>query len=260
MSISVRDLPASERRKLVVLGVAANMSNRRIAKALQMSEGTVRRDIKILTGALPHGTPKVRAQILSSEPVPSVPGPPAPVVPKPLSLQVPPLVAAPSNPVQAKSKPTPAHAARQLSRRLLTAKSLPPRPDKLPRISDRTPEKPKVDALLEVLQSSKLGQELSRLNNGQTDAVGSTVPKHLRYGRKLIDGLSTEGKGLTQLLDLTKPDIRRRQGPSLPDTNLPDTKFLAHWLARWIAATIPNDAPRQTTFLRTLQQWIRLPR
>lgn len=102
--------------------------------------------------------------------------------------------------------------------------------------------------MLKVLQNSQLGAYLARINRNQIDYVINRVPQHLRFGRALIDGLSTEGKNQIQLLELTEPPCRTLIGRFVPDT-----RFYAEWLARWFAATIPDDEPLQQRLLRQIR-------
>jgi hypothetical protein len=110
--------------------------------------------------------------------------------------------------------------------------------------------------MLAVLKSSELGEDLANLNSAQIEAVVNIVPKHLRYGRSLIEGVPTEGKSPAELLALTQPDIRRRQGHYRPRSPLADTKYQAHWLARWFAATILDRKLLQKRPLKAIQRWV----
>lgn len=215
--LSARTPSAEERRKWIARALLAKPqpSSRAMALKLDVSEETVRSDRRFL------------AQSSASV--------------RPADL--------PTKPIKARLSPTQSPSTLPLPRRRPIPVQLRSRPVPRFHIANSPPEKIGLRTMLKVLQNSQLGVYLARINRNQIDYVISRVPQHLRFGRKLIDGLSTEGKNLTQLLELSEPPRRTLIGRFVSDT-----RFYAQWLARWFMATIPDDEPLQQKLLGQIQQ------
>ena len=215
-----RKISPPERRKLTAIGVKAGKSQRLIAQELNVTETTIRRDLKVLGIAASKKPTATRRKPT--------------VVWKGSSRATSDRKVASQNPTKS-HKPTPRN--KDISPRIVVPEPLKPRQPK-----HRSPEIPlspeelrrqRLEEMLQLVQSWLVERDHDYL---RATNVLDKARKHLATSRDR--GLPESPMGADQLLHHTRP----QEMDAASSQNLfRREEVCALWLARWLAAWAPQD-------------------